>query len=795
MHEENIKKNLKNIDNDHIDIGDAISKILYHWPLYVLVILLSVISAYLYLRYTKPVYLSTAKIFIQEERGGGKSGALADLSVIGNKVVEDEMEVIRSPLILESVIRDRGFNIRYYLKGKVVNKELYENAPVTVKILTDSAKVGSYNIHVILLSTQQAQVSYPDLAAVNKLRTITVNFSQPFTISKDHFSLQYNVGNNLNQDKDFEIKIDSILPLVYSKSSEIKTSMVNMAGSVFELSYQDEIAKRTADFLNAVLSAYNEYTLNDKNQITLNTIRFIDGRLASLGEELNVLEHNVESFKKSRGIIEIGESSKLVLDQAREADQRLSQANIQLAVYDDIEKYLGSNNPAMPFTPVYGNLDQPLANMISRYEDALREKSRLALSVQPGNPLMEEVESQIESNRNTIKNYMTRYRKNAVTEKAGIQQRVNQVEGEINKIPTYEREFINIQRQQSVKENLYNFLLQRKEESAVLYASNIVDNKIISPAYIPSEPVKPKPFISYFVFILGGIVLTTIYIRLKYLLNNKITSKKGIEKMTGIPVIAEVYQNEIVKDKKLNLSERSILTEQILNLRNNLRFLLTGVGHSPVILFTSSISGEGKTFISSHLGNALTYNDKQTILLELDLRKPKLSQSLGINNATGISNYLAGNESLERIIKKVDYTERLFIIPSGPIPPNPVELLESNKMKELFEILRQRFDYIIIDTSPLGMVSDAKSLASFVDSALFVVRYNYTPAGKFKELEADIDRNIFKKAGIVFNGVDLQSSYGYSRYGSSKYGYGYGAGMRKQNMLTSFVRGIKQRMF
>lgn len=794
MSKENIK-NLKKIDDDQIDVGDVISKTLYHWPLYFLIILISAISAYLYLRYTKPVYSSSAKIFIQEERSRGKSGALDDLSTLGSKVVEDEMEVIKSPLILESVIRDKGFNIRYYLKGKVVDKELYENAPVTVRILTDSAKVGSYNMRVILLSKQQARVSYPDATALDNIRTIKVSFNQPFAISKDRFLLQYNLLNNLNLDKDFEIRIDSILPLVYSKSTEIKTSMVSMSGSVFELSYQDEISKRTADFLNAVLSAYNEYTLNDKNQITLNTIRFIEGRLASLGDELNLLEHNVETFKKSRGITEIGESSKLVLDQAREADQRLSQANIQLAVYDDIDKYISSNNPGVPFTPVYGNLDPPLVNMITRYDDVLREKSRLALSVQPGNPLMDEVESQIASNKNTIKDYIARFRRNAITEKGGIQRRVNQVEGKISKIPTYEREFINIQRQQSVKENLYNFLLQRKEESSVLFASNIVDNKIISPAYIPIAPIKPKPFILYMVFILGGIVLATAYIRLKYLLNNKITTKKAIEKITDIPVIAEVYLNEIAKNKKFNLSEKSILTEQILNLRNNLKFILAGINHSPVILFTSSISGEGKTFISSNLGKVLTYNNKKTILLELDLRKPKLSQSLGINNEEGISNYLAGNQPLEKIIKQVNDNERLFIIPSGPIPPNPVELLESDKMKDLFSILRQRFDYIIIDTSPLGMVSDAKSLASYVDSALFVVRFDYTPVVKFKELEADIDREIFKKAGIVFNGVDMQSSYGYSKYGSSNYAYGYGTAKQKRSIWSSLLTGLRQRMF
>jgi capsular exopolysaccharide synthesis family protein len=784
MNKENTKKG--DSENDIIDIRSVFARFAFHWPLYLLGIAGSIVLANLYLHYSKPVYSSSAKIYIKNDHDDARAGSLYDISgFTGGKVVENEMELIVSPLILEDVIRDNKFNVRYYLKGKVVNTELYETSPLQIRFLTDSSKVGNHNFTVTIENRQQIKITY---GPKEDLRTILTPFNRSFQVGKDQFAISYQPWFNRNNDKQFQITIDSIVPLVYAKSDQIQTKLSTRAGSVFELTYEDQVAKRAADLLNALMDAYNRYTLNDKNKSALNTIRFIDGRLGSLGDELNVLERDVENFKRSRGITELGESSRLLLDQAREADQRLSQSNIQLSVYDDVEKYINNPNVTAPFTPI-GTMDPALANFIVRYQEAIQEKARLSLSVQPGNPIIDEVEDRINNLRRTIRNYIAGFRRNAITEKTGIQQRVAKVENMISKVPTYERQFIDIQRQLSVKEGLYNFLLQRKEEASVAYSSNMVDNKIISPAYIPTTPIKPKRIIVFVLFIFGALIFTTVYLWIKYLLNNRITNKKDINKITDLPVIAEIYRLEDQQQRKVVLHERSVLSEQVLNLRNNLRFLLSGVHHSPVILFTSSISGEGKTFISSHLANSLTYNNNQVILLELDLRKPKLSQSLGISNSSGLTNYLVGVESLEQITKNVSGNKNLFLIPSGPIPPNPIELIESNQMKLLFAALREKYSYIIIDTSPVGLVSDAKSLAPYVDCSLFVSRFNYTPTATFKEVMADIDTNVFNKMGIIFNGVDIDSGYGYSGYG-----YGYGNSTPKQS-INSFFRKVKQRMF
>lgn len=773
-------------------LNEFLTKAVYHWPLYVIMVTLALVGAYMYIRYTQPVYLSSAKIYIKDEKKGSRElDALKELSMFSSsKVVENEMEIIKSPLLIQDVIRNNQFNIRYFVKGRVINKEAYESNPIRLKVLSDSGNVGNHFFEVEVkgnaLRIQYKTKENPELS-------VNTTFDQPFVINKDTFAFQRTKYFGPAQQSNYQIKVDSILPLAYRKASEVKTSLINKQASVFELSYEDEVAKRAADFLNQLLYTYNLYTLKDKNQITVNTIEFIESRLASLGTELSGLEQNVESFKKARGITEIGASAKMFMEQIKEADQKLNEASLQLEIYNQVESYVNNPNSANPYTPVAGVADPALAGIIGRYEEQLKEKKRLSLSLQPGNPILQNIEQQIVDSRSSIKNYIAGYKRNASTAKAGLQRKVNQVEGMISKVPSYEREYIGIERQKNVKEALYLYLLQKKEESGVSYASSIVDNKIISPAYISQIPISPRRTTVLAAFALAGLALTTLYLFIKYALNQKIHSKKDIERFLSFPVIAQIF-HEDVKSKDKVLKPRSLLAEQMLNLRNNLKFLTNKVNGSPVIMFTSSVSGEGKTFLAANLARFLTMNERKVVLLELDLRKPKLAKALGVQSSTGISNYLLGIGNPEEIIKKVPETDRLYIIPSGPIPPNPVELLESDRMVKLINYLKEKFDYVIIDTAPIGLVTDAKSLSSFVDTTLFIVRFNYTYTKRLADVADSLDQNHFKSMGVIFNDVDPNSSYGYASYGSYNNGYGYGYFVSEQTGFSRVVRQFAQRL-
>ncbi|MEN0052125.1 MAG: polysaccharide biosynthesis tyrosine autokinase, partial [Mucilaginibacter sp.] len=609
---------------------------------------------------------------------------------------------------------------------------------------------------------------------------------EPFTVAKDKFVINYSPLVTTDPASTFRIQVDSVAECAYDKIEEMDASLVNRDATVILVSYNDPVPERTANFLNALLDAYNEYTLDDKNRTAFKTIHFLGVRIDSLKEELGLLEKQEENFKIQRGITDIDASSKLALDQVKEADIKLSEANLQLSVFDQVENYINNPSSDYPFAPVIGNIDQTLTSMINRYEEALKEKKRLSLSLKPTSEILKNVESQITDARKTISDYIAGYKRNAGVVQKESQRKVNQIQGKIANIPTYAKEYINIKRQQGVKEDLYLYLLKKKEEASVAYASNVVDNKVIAPAFVPDKPVSPKQSIVFIAFIAVGLVLTSAYIYFKYFLNSSILSKKEIEQVLDLPVIAEVYQQE-EGAHDMSLKNRSVLMEQVFNLRTNLKFLLTEVTGTPIIMFTSSISGEGKTFLSAHLGNSLTVSNKKVVLLELDLRKPKLSKFFGLDHNIGVTNYILGNKTIEEIIKKVPGTDELYLVSSGAIPPNPIELIEGERMAELLNRLKGMFDYVIIDMTPIGIVSDAKSISNHVDCTLFVVRYNFTLKSKLISVSESIRKGVFRKMGVIFNGIEQNTFYPYYDY------YSYTEDKQHKHTWLSLVKKIKQR--
>ncbi|MEZ2335359.1 GumC family protein [Mucilaginibacter sp. RCC_168] len=774
--------------NSLIDLNDLFQKIIFHWPLYFLVLIVMVSGAMLYLKYKKPMYLSSAKLYLKDEKkgGGDEMDALKSLSLFNSgKNIENEIEILKSPILVEKVIAANSFNIRYYIKGTVKNEEIYNRPPLTIRVLSDSTKAGNYIFDITrekdLLKIRQVN------ATTDISQQLTVKPGQPFTVAKDKFVISsLTTADPANT---FRIQVDSVAEYANEKIEEIGASLVNRDATIILVSYQDPVPERSANFLNALLDAYNEYSLDDKNKTAFKTINFLTVRIDSLKEELGLLEKQEENFKIQRGITDIDASSKLALDQVKEADARLSEANMQLSALDQVEKYISNPSNDYPFAPVIGNIDQTLTSMINRYEEALKEKRRLSLSLKPTSEILKNVESQINDTRKTISDYIAGYRRNAGVVQKETQRKVNQIQGKIANIPTYAKEYINIKRQQGVKEDLYLYLLKKKEEASVAYASNVVDNKVIAPAFVPDKPISPKKPIVFIGFIALGLILTSAYIYFKYFLNASVLSKKEIEQVFDLPVIAEIYQQDEGANN-LSLQNRSVLVEQVFNMRTNLKFLLTGISGTPTILFTSSISGEGKTFLSVHLGNSLTMGDKKVVLLELDLRKPKLSHFFGLDHNIGVTNYIMGNKTVEEIIKKVPGTEGLYLVSSGAIPPNPIELIEGERMADLLNHLKNQFDYVIIDMSPIGIVSDAQSISNYVDCALFVVRYNFTLKSKLQPVAENLRKGFFKKMGIVFNGIEQDTFYPYYYYDH----YSYTEDKQHKHTWSSLVKKIKQRI-
>lgn len=771
-----------------IDLNALFGKLAFHWPLYLLVILVMVGGAFVYLKYKKPVYMASAKLYLKDDKkeGGEQVEALKSISLFNSsKNIENEMEVLKSPVLVEQVIAANAFNIRYYVKGAVKNEDLYTHRPFTIRILSDSSKVGSY-IFDVTREKDQLKINYIN-PVTDASRQINAKPGEAFTVAKDKFMITYGPEITEDQANTYRVRVDSVTECAYDKIDDMSATLVNRDATVILISYNDPVPERAANFLNTLLDAYNGYTLADKNRTALKTIRFLEVRIDSLKEELGLLEKQEETFKIQRGITDIDASSKLALDQVKEADAKLNEANMQLSVFDQVERYINNPSSSYPFAPVFGNVDQTLTGMINRYEEALREKRRLSLSLKPTSEILKNVDAEITDARKTISDYIAGYRRNAGVVQKETQRKVNQIQSKIANIPTYAKEYINIKRQQGVKEDLYLYLLKKKEEASVAYASNVVDNKVIAPAFVPDKPIEPKKSIVFIGFIAVGLLLTSAYIYFKYFLNPSVLNKKEIEQVLDLAVIAEISQQE-EGAHDISLKNRSVLLEQVFNMRTNLKFLLNGVSNSPVIMLTSSVSGEGKTFLSAHLGNALTVGSKKVVILELDLRKPKLSHFFGLDHNVGATNYIIGSKTIDEIIKPIDGTDGLYLVSSGAIPPNPMELLEGKRTTELINQLKARFDYVIVDMSPIGIVSDAKNISNQVDCTLFVVRYNFTHKSKLVAVAENLKKDFFKKTGVIFNGIEPDAFHAY--YGN----YSYTEGKERKPTWSAFIKKLKQRM-
>lgn len=779
--------------NSVIDLNDFLKKIFFHWPLLIIIALLAVGGAFAYLKYKKPMYLSSTKIYLKDEKkpGGEEMDMLKSLSLFNNnKNIENEMEVLKSPILLEKAIQSNHFNIRYYKKGAVRDEEIYNPDFLGIRLLTDSSNVGNYTFDVTP-GTDFLKVKYFD-EDDHLVSQLQVKSGEPFVMNKDKFSIRYTPGEDEPMGSSFRIVVDSVMDLAYKKIEHIGTSLVNKDATVVVVTYEDQVADRAAKFLNALLETYNQYTLDDKNKVALKTINFLTVRIDSLRDELGLLEKQEESFKVQRGITDIEASSKLALEQVKDADVRLNEANMQLSVVNQVENYINHPGSDYPFAPVSTSVDQTLTSLINRYEEGLKEKRRLSLSLQPTSNILQNLDAQIEDSRNTIRNYIAGYRRNAGVIQKGTQTKVNEIMGKIAHIPAYEREYINIKRQQGVKENLYLYLLKKKEEASVSYASNVTDNKIIAPAFVPQKPISPKKTFVFIGFIAVGLVLSIAYIYLKYFLNPRVLTKKEIEQIFDFPVMAEIFQQheDMPIIHEMSAQNRSVIQEQIFNLRTNLKFVLAEQNDAATIMITSSVSGEGKTFISAHLANALTVGGKKVVLVEMDLRKPKLSRSIGMDNTIGLTNYIIGNKTADEIIKKVPNKEGLCLVSSGPIPPNPVELIEGKRMADLLGLLKERFDYIIIDISPIGIVSDAKSISPYVDCTLFVVRYNFTLKSRLSAVAENLNEVFRRKKGLIFNGIEQDAFHPYDYYDH----YGYAANKHHKAKGVSVFKKIKRRI-
>lgn len=764
---------------ESVNVREIIAKYIFHWPVFLIGVFVCFFAAFIYLRYAQPVYSVSSTLLIKDEKKSGLSGGdlLNELDLFGtSKVVDNEIAILKSKTLMRKVVDRLNLSVVFQAEGHIKNSNLYSSKPVEIQIVQmDSTWYG-----------QKFDISFPGSGKYQLKHTESGHkiVGDLNKLERTDFGVYKIIRNN-------KIKLPkSGLTMIFSNPhavadnhlSNLVVELSSKQSTVLELTYESTVPLLGQDILNTLIQVYNEEALMDKNKTTQSTIKFIDERLKLITGELTEVEMDVETFKSSRGLTDISGDANLYLESVKNNDAKLNEIELQLSVIKDINRYVNSYSQREKLPSTLGINDPVLLSQINQLSELQLRRDQLLATTTENNPLVAPISKQIETTRAVIRESVSNIMKSLEISKAGLEGNNAEFKGSIKKIPGQERQLISIKRQQTIKESLYLYLLQKKEEAALSYASAVADSRIVDAAYFSSIPVKPKRQIIYLAAFIFGILLPAGYLYGKDILNNKVENVMDLGKLTSAPILGQVSYTADSGTIVVQSNSRKAISEQFRSIRTNMQFLggkqMDGMGK--VTLLTSSMSGEGKSFVASNISAALALSGKKTVLLELDLRKPKISTYLGLANDIGISNYLIGKASIDQIIKPTSIDPNFFVVSSGPIPPNPSELLIQSELERLFEYLQKNFDEIIVDSPPIGLVTDAQVISRVANASIYLVREKVTLKNQIQELEHIYKSGRLPNVNVILNGVKSNNKYGYN------YGYGYYADDfdQKQNIKT-----------
>jgi tyrosine-protein kinase Etk/Wzc len=748
------------------DLNDILSKVVKYWYVFVIAILVSLALANLYLKNATRLYKVTSTLLIQNDfKGDGllKGTAFSDLDMFrGARTVDNEMEVLRSRDLIYKTLKELSLETNYSIPGVLNNKELYgEELPVRVIVeyLNDQAysqviNLSIQNEDVFALQTNGKNVLYSFDQVITrpgyKIRVIKgPAFSSTYPSIKIGFKDLYSMAEH------------------YSLSALTIVPIVKDANTV-SLSLLDAIPQRGVDILNQLITTYNEENVNTKNMVAKNTIRFIDQRLIDLNSDLSVLEHGVENYKQVNRVTNMNADSELNLRTSGDYDLNLSSSGVQLDLIRSLVQYLGKNDSQYEIVPsTLGIKDLTLNNLINKYNDLQIERQRLSRNNNPDNPLIVNINEQLAGLRGYLQETLKNVQAGLTLERNNLLDKSNQFESKIRNVPVVERGLLQLSRDQDVKAAIYQYLLQKREETALSLSATIPTSLIIDrPAY-NTVPAKPKEALIYLGSLLTGFLFPLFFFSGREKLNTKVKYVTDVQLLGDTRILGELSHKEENNTVVVKRGSRTTISELFRYIQSNLGYIINNT-KSQILLVTSGMKGEGKTFFSINLGITLALAGKKVIIVEFDLRKPDLMKGINMKYEKGLADYLENrNVEIDEIIKPSAVSSNLSVIGCGKLPDDPTELFSSEKMDGLFLELRKKYDYIILDTSPVGQVADAFNIAPYADASIYLVRYNFTERGQLSVLDDICENKKLKNLMIVFNDAkkDNMRTYGYGNAG------------------------------
>lgn len=791
--------NITSIENElekGIDFKAEFFKLLMHWKFFVISGFICLCVAFLYLRYTKPVYSVSCKVLIKDDSKSrlGKNAFISELDLFAQQSnLQNELGIINSKTLSRKTVKELGFYISYYTVTSKLgrNIEIYNQSPF--KVIIDTSHVQLLNVQVNLkfynASTCHLTISNFEGATAysfSKEKNTTIpggkniivdtdlKIGDQFTNENFSFKLESNPNyvSGIEEGRDYYFLLSDPLLVGESMAASIETSKIDKDASIVEISLKSTLPEKSVVFLNTLSKNYINLNLENKNLTAIKTISFIDEQLGQISDSLSNVEDILENFRTKNKTMDLSTEYEAIITKLEVQDNEKVKTNIEIKYYEYILDYLKTKTEYNDIvSPSFiGVTDATLNTLVTELMTLATEKNKLAISSTEKNPYYTTIETNIVSTKKALLEQVKNSLSLAQITLKDINKRISESEVSINKLPKTERDLLTIQRKFNVSDETYSFLLEKKAEASIARASNISDNSIIDPAEVGAK-VFPKVMTIYLIALLLGLILPFLIIKLREYLNDSIQSKEEIEAHSTLPIVGTIAHSNYATSLVIIDNPRAMVSETIRSVKANLDFF--SAAKSKIITLTSTISGEGKTYCAINLASAFAISDMRTLLIGADLRRPKIIKDFNLTNDRGLTSYLIGKCSLSEIINETS-VNNLHIITAGPVPPNPAELLGGEKMKNLLEEFRSKYDYIIIDTPPLGIVTDALFLMKNADINIYVTRFNFTSKKVIKDVNDLVKTTGVKNVCFLLNDVVYKRiKYGkYGRY-SNKYGYAY----------------------
>ncbi len=779
------------LNQDNIDIKKLIFKIQANWYWFALTVFITISIAYFINRYSDPVYKLSSFVLIQDKENtlsGGIESILEEQGILRRtrkKVVENEIAVIKSYKIIQETIQQLPeFFVSYFSVGRIRTIERYKSSPFYVEYDTTKENLYGIPIYVKLLNNKEYLLQIDKDKILNK----KMKFGEPYESKNFSFTVNLNPDVNVNEihstQRQYFFIINRFSDLVKKYKSKISITTTDKKSTVIEISTTGLVPQKEVDFINKLLDVYIQNGLTEKNLIAQNTINFIDNQLLEITDSLSQNENNLKTFRQTFNLIDLSKEGSALYERLTDAQKKKSELLIKKSYLEYLKKYLTQNSDLSQIVipSSIGINDPALMELIRQLISLYQEKNNFLITATEKNPAYEAVLNKIAQTRKLLIENNEMLLRSTELNLEEIDKNIKIIESGFKQLPATEKEYINIQRRYKLNDQIYTYLLTKRAEAGIAKASNIPDNKILDYASVDTRiQIAPKYSLNYIIAIAIGLLIPLIIILIADFFNTTIIDISEIENKIKVPIIGVVGHNHKNIDFVVSQSPKSTIAESFRTIRTNIQYLHPDKNlKSHVIAITSTVSEEGKTFCAINIASSYALLDKKTLLVGLDLRRPRIHETIQVSNNIGISTYLLGETKLEDIIIPTSQ-ENLFFILTGPVPPNPAELLESKKMLNLIETLKNMFEIIVIDTPPVALVTDALLISRFSNTNIFVIRQNYSKKNVIEFLNTIKNNYSHTLLTLLINDVKVNSYYGksYSYYGTYGYGYGYGYNYNK----------------